>query len=335
MGTRAVPADSVHYVLGVFPHVLPSGISTRQVDFDRRNNVCKETLKKYTNPEKPYVRTGDEVWLGTGGQRSSQPVRSSEISPLDVSKPDGARGSVGESGPSNNSQAPFVMGTGISVPGKDQERDFDGILFKENIRAPPIAESFRAARLGSPFRFQPSTRETPPASSMPRSSLPGPSGILTTDPGRRASASQAVMTLVSSSLSTSLATPVQTDAEKLRREPYPSAAKLPSERAREHVPRQESDKDSGDAELKSPLGLKNDNVEDKGFLRALDSKLREAANAMKTDEPDKSKEHASKDDAGTRQPQPGPESEVEPALQLKPSLNFGTPFGAPYCGKGI
>lgn len=136
-------------------------------------------------------------------------------------------------------------------------------------------------------------------------------------------------------MSTSLATPTRTDPERLSREPHPSAAKLPSERANEHSPLLVSDKDSGDLELKGPLGLKNNNLEDKGFLRELDSKLLEAANARKADEADKSKRQDSEDDVGFHDPQPEPDLEVEPELQLKPSMNFGSPFGAPYCGKGI
>lgn len=143
------------------------------------------------------------------------------------------------------------------------------------------------------------------------------------------------MKMDSSAVSSSLVTPIYTDPEKSPREPHTSAAKLPSERAYTEVPRLEPDRDGGDAELKGPLSLKNNNREDKIFLRELDSKLLQAAKSMTAEEPDNAKKHDSKDDVGSHQSQSQPGDELEPELQLKPSMNFGSPFGAPYCGKGI
>lgn len=316
------------------------------------------------NSENSYGPTSKEVWLGTGGQSDSKPTNISEVSSSHVSKQAERRGGIAESGPSKDSNATFVMGTGISVPRKDQMRDFDGILFKENIRAPPIAESLRAMQSVAPDHFQSVARGIPAADAKPRTLLPSP---MLPDGTNAEPPPQVPPEWDSSAVSSTLATPVRTDPKKLSREPFPSAAKRPSERAHEDVPRLKSDKASGDVELKGPLGLKNNKAEDSVFLRELNSKLNEAAKARDAHEADKSKEHdskagnaeeadkskehdskardvgeaskskehGSKEDVGIRKPQPGVESEVEPALQLKPTLNFGTPFGTPHCGKGV
>ena len=300
------------------------------------------------NSEDPHVRTDNEVGLGTGGQSDSKPPNISKVSSSRVSKQEGRRGNVAESGSSKDFNGTFAMGTGISVPRKDQMRDFDGILFKENIRAPPIAESFRAMQSVAPDYFQSVARGIPAADSKPRTLLPSP---MLPDGTEAEPLPKVGPEWDSSAVTSTLATPIRTNPERLSREPFPSTAKMPSERAHEDVPRLKSDKDSGDLELKGPLGLKNDQAEDRVFLRELNSKLNEAAKARdaheadnskehdpkagNSQEADKSKEHDSKDDVGIRKPQPGVESEVEPPLQLKPTLNFGTPFGTPYCGKGV
>ena len=292
--------------------------------------MCKETQNKDVKPEKPY-----EVWRGTGGQSSARSAKSVLDPPSDTFKPEGRLRTKEGKVPSESYKAPFVMGTGISVPNK---ADFEGINFKENIRAPPIAESLMASQLASPLRFQSPTRGIPPAGAKPSSLLAAPPILPSTDPEHEPSTSQAIAKADSSAVSSSLVTPIYTDPEKSAQEPHPSAVKLPSERAPEHVPRLEPDRDGGDSELRGPLSLKNNNLEDNSFLRELDSKLREAAKSMPAEEPDKPKDN-SKDNVGSRQPQSQPEHEMElepePELQFKGSMNFGSPFGAPYCGKGI
>lgn len=241
--------------------------------------MCQETLEKHKNPENPetpYVRTGKVVWSGTGGQSGSKPTKSFEVPTSDVPKQEGSRGKIAESGSSKDAKATFVMGTGISVPTIDQMRDFDGILFKENIRAPPIAESFERIQSLAPDHWQSVARGLPATDANPRGLLPSP--IL----------------------------PDGTDAGLLPKVP-PEWESTP-ESSREDVPSLEPDEDSGDVELKGPLGLKNNNVEDKVFLRELDSKLNEAANVSKTrdaHEGGQSMELDPKDDADPRTPERG------------------------------
>lgn len=286
--------------------------------------MCKGTVEKYKNPEKSYVSTGDEVWRGSGEKGSSGPTKPSLDTPFNPSNGEGRLRSIEGNASSEKSKAPFVMGTGISVPEKD--KDFEGINFKENIRAPPIAESLMASHSATPLRFQSPTRGILTEGAKPSSLLAAPPDLFSKDAGHKPRASQVDLKMDSSAVSSSLATPIHTDPEKSPREPHPSAVKITSEQVYKQVP---SDGNGGDPELKGPLGLKNNNLEDKIFLRELDTKLLEAAKSITVEEPVKSKKDNSRDDVGFHQPEP------EPELQLKPSMNFGSPFGAPYCGKGI
>lgn len=191
---------------------------------------------------------------------------------------------------------PFVMGTGISVPPNDGS--FEGILFKEPIRAPPIAESFRPLHLQTPAHGT--------QVSGPRPVLGSPIEFHTKDAGRTPSMKQVLYDVECSATSSSLVTPTQM------------------------APR-------GDVELKAPLGLKNNNAEDRVFLRELDTKLQEAVNSRVSPEPGKpEKENVSREPE--QQPKPDANPSTDPDLDhlpLKPSLNFGSPFGASYCGKGV
>ncbi len=291
------------------------------------NNRCKDTIDKYVNPEKPRpASTGNEVWRGASAKGKTAVTKASRDSSIDSSKVDERLPHGAEDASSGKSKAPFVLGTGISVPGND--KDLDGINFKENIRAPPIAESLMASQSPTPLRLQSPARGIPATGLKPSPLLFVRADLNTKGAGHASTASQAVGTVDSTALSSSLATPVQMHQQTSPPEPRPSAVKYPSGRVERYLAPLEQGSGGGDTELKGPLGLKNNNLEDKVFLRELDSKLLEAARSRTVElvgQINRSDNSADDLDLDQR----------EPELQLKPSMNFGSPFGAPYCGKGI
>lgn len=287
-----------------------------------------------TGHETPRVGSVDEVWRGPPEKIDSRPAqRFPDLGPH-LFKP-----------VSFKAKAPFAMGHGISVP---DPREFDGIRFKENIRAPPIAESFKANQLASPFRYRSPTVALSPSDAKFFTSSATQTGLPITDASQGPSEFYVVIKPDSIEVS-----PTQKVPEKSSRGSQPSAANLQSERALEHTPVRtvyRFDRYESDPELTGPLGLKNNNQEDAIFLRQLDSRLAEAAKAQAVDEPDKSEQQQmSKIDSGNRRPrsrsEPNPQTEPEPRQELeqepgpgpqfKPGMNFGSPFGGPYYGKGI
>lgn len=208
------------------------------------------------------------------------------------------------------SKAPFVMGTGISVPVKSM--DLDGINFKENIRAPPIAESFMAAPrrvlLPSPIFECERLRFTGGAGHTPLKT-------------------QLQTNLDSNAMSSGFATPIQEDHGKLPSlEQCPSVAEDSLEQPDQDAPRMDPDPHGGDRQLKWPLGLANDQSGDESFLHQLDYKLIQVEKSKTDEVPEPARPE---NDGSSGEPE-----DMED-IQLKPALNFGTPFGSAHCGKNI
>ena len=128
-------------------------------------------------------------------------------------------------------------------------------------------------------------------------------------------------------------TPVQPEAERPPLEPQPTRVRLPSERSDSHFPAAEITPSDADPELNGPLGLTNDKSEDDQFLNELDSKLQAAASkSLQTPTVADASESGSSergDEKDFQQP------EHEPKLRMKRSMNFGSAFGAKYCGEGV
>lgn len=108
----------------------------------------------------------------------------------------------------------------------------------------------------------------------------------------------------------------------------------PTERSDSYFPAAEDNSNDVDPKLSGPLGLTNEEGEDKQFLSELDSKLLRAAQIDMFEPPavagaSNMVGSAKEEEKEFEQP------EAEPKLRIKRSMNFGSVFGARNCGKGF
>jgi hypothetical protein len=305
--------------------VASSGSTKPSPAADSIINGSKENVDNSVHSEMEkwkHWNNDNEVRKSTGQDGHSGPSKADLESSSHSCKVEERPPSVAGGARIEKSKAPFVMGTGISVPEKN--RDLDGINFKENIRAPPIAESLMASQSPSPRRFQPLTFGGPLRALKPSPLIIGPSELYTEDAGHTPLRSRFRSMLDSSAVSSVPATPIQGEHGKSPFELRPSAAKVSFEQPDQHVPRVDPITPGGDRALKWPLGLTNNKPSDTSFLHELDWKLHQAA---KSDTPEVPEPARSENGDSSGEP--------EREIQLKPALNFGSPFGAAHCGKGI
>lgn len=234
-----------------------------------------------------------------------------------------ARHSAGKAS-TERSKAPFVLGTGISVPEKGG--DLEGIPFRETIRAPPIAESFMASQSSASFPYpsQPVEAPIPVTKSKLGSPIqflsPEDLELLKEERTRKIRKSLEKLHLEKANKQASM----RGDAEQSAHASCSSGVKLPSEPVGGHHPAEAFDEvhsSAGDVALQEPLGLKNNNLDDRIFLTELDTKLLHAAlcrtiEALESLEPEEDKRSAQSD------------LEADLGVKLKPTMNFGSPFGS-------
>ncbi|KAL8761524.1 MAG: hypothetical protein Q9184_002373 [Pyrenodesmia sp. 2 TL-2023] len=135
-----------------------------------------------------------------------------------------------------------------------------------------------------------------------------------------------------SAIDSDLPTPTL-ESERPPIEPRTSFTKVPSERADSYFPLPADELDSGrasreldtpadaqqDPELQGPLGLTNERSSDNRFLSQLDSKLTQAASSSNPPAA-----------AGAQQIQGFNDTDPEPKLKIKKSMNFGSQLGGSF-----
>lgn len=279
-----------------------------------------------------FNQTGDESRRGPGGESDAQPTRvfsDSTNLPVGVDR----KPSIGENVTIQKPIAQIVPdSTALAASQTDMQKNLDGITFKQNLREPPISHSLTP---------QPPSPNLPPSpASLSRktnalhSFLLAMSGdIHTKDAGHTPAAPRLDYQSDGTTLS-ARATPTRPENVMHPLETYttvPSPQWKPNDSyfpAKDlYIPSLDANippmvKESGDIELKEPLGLKNDNLADKKFLQELDSKLQ--ATEIDTGV---SPEASSSKQPNVQAPS-SDEAESEPELRFKKSMNFGAPLGS-------
>ncbi|MCJ1244697.1 hypothetical protein MMC30_001896 [Trapelia coarctata] len=295
---------------------------------------------------------GDEFWRGAGGKSNSVPTRTfSESSEYSIGKQDERRvpGIVKEQRGSSIIESPDDISRQrshetdeqrprASIDGASLHKDLDGISFKPTALQPTIVKSVITPQ--SPSPLHPSS--PPPRGSTQRSpNIPdsSPSNILDVVDAYTRDAGHTPLARITSDHTSNQATPTTTEQ---MREPRPSmaASGRPNERSDSYFPPQsitESEEPAEDPALKHPLTLPPEETEDNPFLNELDTKLLQAArtstfspesetsDAGDRKAEDKSTEHNADED----------DTDPEPKLRIKRSMNFGSQLGAKNCGRRI
>ena len=289
-------------------------------------------------PRTISASTGDEFWRGAGGKSDAVPTRTfSESSEYSSTRSEGRRmPSIAED--QTSTQAVVSWQTSHesperhhrpSIDGAEIDKNLDGISFKSSAVAPSIVKSNITPQSPSPLQSSP--LPNPPERSV--------SGILVVvdpyikDAGHTPLA-RGRYPNVSSDYTSEQATPIISEQEGQVREPRPSIAisKQPNERSDSYFPPLPETIEE-DPELTAPLGLQNQDSEDKAFLSELDSKLLRAARSPVFSPPETQElSEPKKENKGEKDVE---QSENEPKLRIKRSMNFGSVFGANKCGKGI
>ena len=254
------------------------------------------------------------------------------------------RNSAGKAS-TERSKAPFGLGTGISVPEKGG--DLEGIPFSEYIRAPPIAESFMASQSSASFPYPSQVVAAPIPARKPKlgSPIQFPSAedfdLLKEERRGKIRKSLEKLRLEKANKQASMrqtgyyVTPKRMDSEQSAHESSSSGVKLPSEPVGGHHPVEAFDEvnsSAGDVALQEPLGLKNNNLEDRIFLNELNTKLLHAT-LSRTIESLEAIESLEGIKPAEDNPSAQPDLESELEVKLKPTENFGRPFGAPFMWK--
>ena len=287
---------------------------------------------------------GDEFWRGAGGKPGAQSTRAfSEPTNTAIKLPGRRMSSIAEDdglyklGKTTDTQHKLMHKP--SIDGVKIDRNLDGIMFKPSGLPPAIVKTAMTPHTPSPLQSPRPGQYSPNHITLPSSHIDKPEDLYTKHAGhtplaRRTSQSDTDSVHVGSDPPSA----VILEKERPPFEPCPSFARPPNERSDSYFP-SVTDNGDGDAEMKPPLTLQNNGVEDKPFLSELDSKLLHVAksetlsplpnegNTVDTKRPNgiPAVDHVNSFD----QPEP------EPKLRIKRSMNFGSQFGASKCGKGI
>lgn len=292
--------------------------------------------------ESKSVGTGDEFWRGSGGKRDAQPVRIFPSSP-DMPSKGQDRWTIIAREPLARKSGPAAFPTitidsGIlskaSLRGIEEDKNLDGITFRKSSLALTLTESLVKPPSSPPPQSSSSLAggTTAGTVSLPSSLLTAPCDPYTKDAGHTPLAPKSEYSLyedLGATLS-DLTTPTQPEIELSPLDPPTSVVKVPSESADSYFPNLDELKD-GDIELREPLGLKNNGLHDKNFLSELDSKLLKAASSenLRPESAKSGKENIEDDEKRYGQ------SDQEPKLRIKRSMNFGSQFGTSILGKGF
>ncbi|KAL9118262.1 MAG: hypothetical protein Q9187_005193 [Circinaria calcarea] len=295
-------------------------------------------------PRATSASTGDEYWRGAGGRADARPSRTFSEPSSAVTKLPGRRmSSIAEDdgiyklGKTSGKQ--HKLRHKASIDGVKIDKNLDGIMFKPSSLPPAIVETIITPQTPSPLCSPSADRPFLNHIKLPPSQPEKPEDPYTKHAGhtplaRRTSHSD------SDSIHLGSDPPTADPPEKERPplEPCPSFARPPNERSDSYFPRI-MDNIEEDAELKPPLTLQNNGAEDNPFLSELDSKLLDVA---KSETLSPTPNDGNTED--TNRPNENPvvdqindfdQLEPEPMLKIKRSMNFGSQFGAPNCGKGI
>ncbi len=283
------------------------------------------------------VGTGDEFWRGPGGKIDARPTRTFSSSYDKSSKAQDRLAVIAQDPILHRAKAASFSITSIdsgplrkaSIRGIEVDKNLDGITFRKSSPALTITESHMTPPSPSAPRSPSSAPRPPTLASVPSLLLTATCDPYTKDAGHTPLARNSNHNLdeISSATSSEFPTPTQPEVERSPLEPRTSVAKVPSESADSYFPNAEEIRD-GDAELREPLGLKNNGVQDKKFLNELDCKLTEAARSEIESHVSKSCKENVGEDTVCDQP------DLEPKLRIKRSMNFGSQFGAARLGKG-
>lgn len=259
-----------------------------------------------------HTSTGDEFWRGAGGKSGTQTTRVFSDSKCQPSKVENELSSNAE----NVAIQSSVDQDSEAVRRKDMhsmtiDKNLDGISFKQNSKVFSISQSFMTPQSPSPIQ-SPSPTRLSPRGKAKSPLLFAPYDPYTKDAGHTPLARRSDLELNVSAPLSNIAMP-----------PHGSTIGPPCEGEDSYFP--STDEENGDVELKGPLTLTNKNLEDQDFLNKLDSKLQ----ATKENPPDSN--NTNKQIKEPSSPSPGvpqPDSEPDPPLRIKKSMNFGAPFGS-------
>ncbi|KAL8733258.1 MAG: hypothetical protein Q9166_002275 [cf. Caloplaca sp. 2 TL-2023] len=266
--------------------------------------------------------TGNQVWLGSGGQPGAVPASRVFSEPFVSTQSPGRLPSIAENIPPSKSGRTFSEQLNLSmstykpsVIEPATQKHFDGINFKSaaNSSGSRSAQSGRSTDPSSSSRESPKTLQLPPTLEMPNN--------LTKDAGHTP-LPRTNLALDGSAIESDLVTPTQQpEHNRPRLEPLPSTTRPPTERSDSYFPPGADD----DPVLKEPLSLKNEGPDSQRFLAEVDSKLHLAAKTLTpptaVSVSESSVGRYAQEDFGFDQP------EDEPKLRIKRSMNFGSQLG--------
>ena len=281
---------------------------------------------------------GAEVWLP---KTDIPPTRTFSESTDQASKPESRLPSIAENAPIPDTQESRQSGLLIqspihkpSISELQLDRNLDGINFKSSSIGSSTVNSIMTPQ--SPSPQPPSTSHVPSGViDLPAQDLTAPVDPYIKDAGHTPLARRTHFNAdgTPSAPSSDLSTPIQPEIERPPLEPHTTSVKAPSERSDSYFPASEDDSGDADPKLSGPLGLTNNQGEDKQFLTELDMKLLQAARSETFEPP--AVAGASDPIEPAKEERDLDQSEHEPKLRIKRSMNFGSAFGARTCGKGL
>ena len=274
-----------------------------------------------------HISTGDEFWRGAGGKSDAQPNRVFSDSTNQYIKVGDKHPRIAENSGIYEHKAPLLLDP-IGLAAQSRETDsmktdksLDGINFKQNPKISSISLNLMTPQSPSPNR-SPSPAYLSPKVDKISSLLAMPYDPYTKDAGHTPVSRKTDYNLDDSATLSDQATPTNLGKESCPLALQVSVVRPPCEHGdSSFLP---ADKENGDVELKGPLGLTNNNLEDQGFLQELDSKLQIAKFENESFVESRNSDEQNGDDPFSDQPEP------EPRLKIKKSMNFGAPLGSAY-----
>ncbi|KAL8920401.1 MAG: hypothetical protein Q9208_006282 [Pyrenodesmia sp. 3 TL-2023] len=298
------------------------------------------TLGSY--PRRSIEHSINEFRRGVGGQSENKPTRIFSDSTTYMHTNPKRHPNVAANLPASRPTRSLSKGLKESVSAQrstavdpDSQKHYDGITFKSTIArstepTPPKGSSAGSLSLS---RESPGHLQLPTVHEVPVVASPMGEENLTLHAGHTPLARPVPgLDGTTSAIESDLPTPTL-ESERPPLEPRSSFTKVPSERADSYfpLPADELDPRSAgaevdtpadaqqDPELQGPLGLTNERSSDNRFLSELDSKLTQAASSSNPPAA-----------AGAQQMEGSIETDPEPKLKIKKSMNFGSQLGGSF-----